>query len=85
MKLYKFISNTCGPCKLQNEEFDNYPIEVPVKTINIDEEDSELIIKYNVSSVPKMVLVDNKGKTVHQWIGYTQSWIINDFIKAYKK
>lgn len=83
MKLLKFWSETCGPCIQQNEEFKKNPIDIPVESINIEEEETEFLILYNVSSIPKIVLLDDKGKTIHQWIGYTESWIINSYIKEH--
>lgn len=84
MRLLKFWATWCGPCKQQNREFAENPINVPVKSINIDEDEASAI-RYNVAAVPKLVLVDNKGRTIHYWIGFTESWLINDFIKEWKK
>ena len=82
MKLLKFTTQWCGPCKMQDKEFKNNPISIPVANIDIDE-DMESAIKYSVASVPKIVLLDGNNKVVHTWTGFTESWIINDYIKEY--
>lgn len=81
MKLLKFSAKWCGPCKQQDREFKEHPIKIPVVSIDIDENEEDAI-KYSVSSIPKMVLLGDDNKTVHQWIGFTESWLINDFING---
>ena len=68
--LVDFNANWCGPCKMLKpilEEISSTNENVKIASINIDEED-ELTEKYNVSSIPCLVLFD-KGNEVKRNIG----------------
>jgi thioredoxin 1 len=68
--LVDFNANWCGPCKMLKpivEEFAKDNDEIKVVSINIDDED-ELSEKYNVSSIPCLVVFD-KGKEIKRNVG----------------
>lgn len=68
--LADFNASWCGPCKMLKpilEEISNDNDDIKVVSINIDEED-ELAEKYEVSSIPCLVLFD-KGKEITRNIG----------------
>lgn len=68
--LADFNADWCGPCKMLKpivEEFANNNDEFKVVSINIDDEE-ELSEKYNVSSIPCLVVFD-KGKEVKRKVG----------------
>lgn len=68
--LADFNASWCGPCKMLKpilEEISNDNDNIKVVSINIDEED-ELAEKYEVSSIPCLVLFD-KGKEIKRNIG----------------
>ena len=68
--LADFNADWCGPCKMLKpiiEEFANNNTDIKVVSINIDNED-ELSEKYNVSSIPCLVLFD-KGKEIKRNVG----------------
>lgn len=79
MKLLKFEAVWCAPCKRQNEEFRDNPVKISVRNIDIDEEE-ELQTKYDVGSIPKMILLDDDDSIIKEWVGFTESKEINDFI-----
>ena len=68
--LADFNADWCGPCKMLKpiiEEFANNNTDIKVVSINIDNED-ELSEKYNVSSIPCLILFD-KGKEIKRNVG----------------
>lgn len=68
MQLLKFYADWCGPCKEQSrilEDFDS----IPVKEIDIEEE-GDLANKYNVRSIPTLILED-EGEIVENFVGIT--------------
>lgn len=72
MKILKFYSSTCGPCKLQTEwlkQLDNIDIE----HINIEDDNSiEIINKYKIRNVPTLVLLDDKEEVLRVFNGLTK-------------
>ena len=68
--LADFNADWCGPCQMLKpiiEELAESNDDIKVVSINIDDED-ELSEKYNVSSIPCLVLFD-KGKEVKRNVG----------------
>ena len=68
--LVDFNASWCGPCKMLKPILDEVASNndsVKIVSINIDDED-ELAEKYNVSSIPCLVLFD-KGNEVKRNIG----------------
>jgi len=68
MQLLKFYADWCGPCKEQSrilEDFDS----VPVKEIDIEEK-GDLANKYNVRSIPTLILED-EGEIIENFVGLT--------------
>ena len=68
--LVDFNADWCGPCKMLKpiiEEFAENNDEIKVVSINIDDED-ELSEKYNVSSIPCLVVFD-KGEEIKRNVG----------------
>jgi thioredoxin len=73
--LVDFWATWCGPCKMMDSEVwsteqaatlkQNF---VPVK-IDIDAERS-LAVKYNVRSIPMLILMDHSGEVIHTYTGY---------------
>lgn len=58
MKLIKFGADWCTHCKEQDtilEKFDAIPVEV----IDCDNDTDDLCSKYNIMSIPTMLLIDN--------------------------
>ena len=69
--LADFNANWCGPCKMTKpilEELASESKNYKIVSINIDDED-ELTEKYNVSSIPCLILF-KKGKEITRSIGF---------------
>lgn len=69
--LIDFYADWCGPCKMMSpiieEVAEGLSGKVNVVKINVDEE-TELAIKYNVSSIPTFVLIKD-GQVVTSIVG----------------
>ena len=79
----KFGAEWCGPCKLLDKTFDTVIKEnnsITVQKYDIDE-NSELADKYNVASVPT-VLVYRDGGYVGKFVGAMPPKFINDVISG---
>ena len=79
----KFYSPCCGQCKVVAMEFKKNPINVPVKDVNVVE-NPEIAEKYNVISLPTILLINDKDEVVETWHGIVKSEIINNKIKEYE-
>ena len=83
MKVLKFFAPCCGQCKVVAMEFKKNPIIVPIEDINVVE-NPEIAEKYNVISLPTILLLNNKEEVVETWHGIIKSEIINNKIKEYE-
>lgn len=83
LKLLKFSSQWCGPCKMQKEELAKNPIGIDIQEIDIDStapKDMELVQKYKIMSIPNMVIIDHNDTVQARFIGYTPSDKIKEAI-----
>ena len=79
--LVDFNAEWCGPCKMMKpvlEEISQSKNEIKIVSINVDDED-ELASKYNVSSIPCLVLIEN-GKEINRSIGLISRSELDSFI-----
>lgn len=60
MKLIKLYSDTCGPCKVLENNLKKSKIEYD--SVNItSKEGEELIEKYDIKAIPTLLLIDDNG------------------------
>ncbi|MCR4581412.1 MAG: thioredoxin [Bacilli bacterium] len=79
--LVDFNAEWCGPCKMMKpvlEEISTSNNEIKIVSINVDDED-ELASKYNVSSIPCLVLIEN-GEETNRSIGLISRSDLDSFI-----
>ncbi len=79
--LADFNAEWCGPCKMLKPIIDEIAEEndkVKVVSINIDDEE-ELAEKYNISSIPCLILFD-QGKELKRNVGFISKNEIETFI-----
>jgi len=71
--LVDFSATWCGPCQklapIVEELANDYDGKAKVVTVDVDQ-NQELAIKYNVMSVPTVMLMNN-GEVANKWIGFT--------------
>lgn len=83
MKLLKFYSPGCQPCKGLSMTIDGAKsdglITIPVEPINI-EEDIDTALQYGVRAVPTLVLVDEDGNEIKKSVGLLSQSQILDFL-----
>ncbi len=81
--LLDFFASWCGPCRMLSPVIDKIADEHPeilVGKINVDEEE-ELAMKFGVSSIPALFVVEN-GKIVNQSLGAIPEQAILDLLES---
>ena len=79
--LVDFNAEWCGPCKMMKpvlEEISTSNNDIKIVSINVDNED-ELASKYNISSIPCLVLIEN-GEEINRSIGLISRSELDSFI-----
>ena len=67
-KILLFKLSTCSPCKLLSTLFTQ--LHILKEEIVLDEdENEELADKYNVKSVPTVVILNNEGEELGRFVG----------------
>jgi thioredoxin-like negative regulator of GroEL len=71
MKILKFFSKTCGPCKQMGKILAGLE-SVEIQEVDIAEDSNAgLIEQYGVKSIPTVVVVDGEGNAVKTFKGIT--------------
>lgn len=82
--LVDFFATWCGPCKMIapviSEISEVYKDKVKVGKVNVDEE-NELAMRYQISSIPTLVLFKD-GKAVKSLIGLSSKSEIENIINS---
>lgn len=69
-KVLKFYSETCGPCKVMSNKLKHLPSEVEIQEIEVGiEANKELIDKYNIRTIPTVIIVNSKDEVVKEFKG----------------
>ena len=74
MKILKFYSNTCGPCKVLERNLKEAGIEyedIDVMDPGIIDEldDVDLLEYYHIKAVPTLVIIDSQGNEIKRNVG----------------
>lgn len=70
MKLLKFQASWCQPCKTLTSLLNTMQIPFPVEVIDADE-NKDLLQKYNVRSIPVLILLDENNNEIDRLTGST--------------
>lgn len=80
--LIDFFATWCGPCKMLSpiisEIANEYSNSVKVCKVNIDE-NQDLAIKYNISSVPTLIFLKD-GRILKSTVGFCQKSELDSII-----
>lgn len=83
MKLLKFQSDWCAPCKVQTTMMHGFN-KCPVEEINIEHGD-ERVSQHNIKSVPTLILVNEDGKELWRKSGLTNIMEIEKSVSKHIK
>ena len=70
MKLLKFQASWCQPCKTLTGLLSTMQIPCPVEVIDADE-NKDVLQKYNVRSIPVLILLDENNNEIDRLTGST--------------
>ena len=76
MKVLKFYSPLCGPCKVMDANLKQ--AGVSYENINIFE-DEELASKHNIRAIPTLVKIDDEGNEIERHVGVLNVEQIKEF------
>jgi thioredoxin 1 len=68
MKVLRFTAPWCAPCKSLGNTLSTIETNVPIVVIDIDE-DPSMAAKYNIRSVPTMIMLDEEENVVKKLTG----------------
>lgn len=83
MKVLKFGAVWCPPCKVLKTMLSGFDA-APMEEIDVDSDD-ERITKFNIKSIPVLMIVDNEGNELWRKIGVTSKFELETQVKKYKK
>ena len=82
-KILLFKLPTCGPCKLLSKLFEQ--LHISKEDIMLDEdENEELADKYNVKSVPTVIVLNNEGEELGRFVGTRTKEQLLEELKNYE-
>lgn len=88
MKIYKFSSTFCSPCKLYKPIFeqvtskfkDIYP-NIIIKEVDIDEEE-DLANKFFITGIPTTIITDDNDRILYKETGILSEDKLKQLIKS---
>ena len=81
MNILKFFGSWCNPCKALSKSLEDAGIEH--KSIDVDENE-ELTEKYNVRSVPTIVILDKDDNEIGRFTGSRTKEQLLEELKKYE-
>ncbi len=84
MEILKFYADWCGPCKVQDTDFKENPLDIKITSIDVENND-ELVEHHKVTALPTLILLSDEGKKLKRWVGRTKVSDIKTFISLVTK
>lgn len=81
MKLLKFYTNTCCQCKMLNKALEDFDL-MPIEPIDCEDDPEDLATKFQIRSLPTLVLVDDNGEFLRKFTGYIAREDIERIIRS---
>lgn len=80
MKILKFYSGTCGPCKVLGDNL--IKAEIPHTAINAEDDTNvDLLDKYSIRGIPTLVKTDDEGVMLDKHVGIMNVEQLKDWCK----
>lgn len=87
MQIFKFFSNSCGPCKVQGDNLKMFSTTHPdVEIVEVDvekEENEELFDKYKIRTIPTLKVVSD-DTVLKSFVGLTVNSTLEDWYNEYQ-
>lgn len=88
MQIFKFFSNSCGPCKVQGDNLKMFSESHPdVDIVEVDvekDENEELFDKYKIRTIPTLKVVE-EDNLLQSFVGLTTVSRLEDWYAEYSK
>ena len=78
-QLFYYSADWCRPCETLGPIMDQVNKQVPVKKINIEYADPEMLTNLNIKNIPTVIFVEN-GQEVRRFTGVKSYNQIIDFL-----
>ena len=83
-KILLFKLSTCGPCKLLSKLFTQLHIHKEEVTLDKDDNADSLADKYDIKSVPTVVVLNSEGEELGRFAGFKTKEQLLEELDKYK-
>ena len=83
-KILLFKMSTCGPCKLLSKLFTQLNIQKEEIVLDEDNNTDTIADKYNVKSVPTVIVLNNEGEELGRFVGSRNKEQLLEELNKYK-
>lgn len=83
-KILLFKLSTCGPCKLLSKLFTQLRINKEEVTLDKDDNADLMSDKYNIKSVPTVVVLNSEGEELGRFVGFKTKEQLLEELDKYK-
>lgn len=85
MKVLKFGADWCSQCKAMDNELKEHPLIIETDFIDVDDANDSILEKYQIRSIPIIIVLDDSNIEIKRWIGRTSPNEINQFLEKYER
>ena len=83
-KILLFKMSTCGPCRLLSKLFTQLNIQKEEIVLDEDNNTDTIADKYNVKSVPTVIVLNNEGEELGRFVGSRNKEQLLEELNKYK-